>query len=293
MSLIDKIPNLDRRYLYVLLAIGAVVPMFTPLGLPVPTSREVRGLFDTIQSLGPKSTVLVAIDYDPQTVGENRPQATGILRHCFERKAKVLVTALSQNAPGMAQEMIESIAAEYGAKKDVDWCYLGYQPYPAIVIMSIGQNFRIPFPQDFYGTPLDSIPLMRAKQNYDDIDLVVSVAAGWVAESWVTYAKERYGCRVALAVTAVQAAQYYTFWNAHQIVGLMPGLKGAAEYQAMMKAAGMPYSNAPLRGMDVQSIEHLLIIAFIVVGNIGFFAERARRRRAAAEELEQRRGAQS
>ncbi|MBD3236045.1 MAG: hypothetical protein GF330_05030 [Candidatus Eisenbacteria bacterium] len=290
MSFLEKIPRLDRRVLYLLVAIAAVVPMFTPLGLPIPTSREVEGLFDYIEELGPGSTVLVAFDFDPQTVGENGPQASGVLRHCFERDVNVLITALSQNAPGMAQEMIETAAAEYDKVNGVDFCYLGYQPYPAIVIMSIGQNFRIPFPQDFYGTPLDSIPLMRAKQNYDDIDLVVSVAAGWVAESWVTYAKERYGCDVALAVTAVQAAQYYTFWNAQQIVGLLPGLKGAAEYQAMMKGAGMSYTDAPLRGMDVQSIEHLLIIAFIVVGNVGFFAERARQRREAAAARAERRG---
>jgi hypothetical protein len=290
MSFLEKIPGLDRRVLYLLVAIAAIVPMFTPLGLPIPTSREVTGLFDYIENLGPQDRVLLAIDYDPQTVGENAPQAYGVLRHCFERDAKVLITALSQNAPGMAQEMIETVAAEYGKQSGVDYCYLGYQPYPAIVIMSIGQNFRIPFPQDFYGVPLDSIPLMRSIQNYDDINLVVSVAAGWVAESWVTYAKERYGCDVALAVTAVQAAQYYTFWNAHQIVGLVPGLKGAAEYQAMMKDAGMRYTDAALRGMDVQSIEHLLIIGFIVVGNVGFFAERARRRREALQEPTQGRG---
>jgi hypothetical protein len=283
MRFLEKISALDRRYLYALLVIGAVVPMFTPLGLPIPLSREVRGLFDYIEELEPGSTVLLAIDYDPQTVGENHPQAYGILRHCFERDVNVLITALSQNAPGMAQEMIEIVAGEYGKENGVDYCYLGYQPYPAIVIMSIGQNFRIPFPQDYYGTVLDSIPLMRDKQNYDDIDLVVSVAAGWVAESWVTYTKERYGCNVALAVTAVQAAQYYAFWNAKQIVGMLPGLKGAAEYQIMMKDAGMAYREAALRGMDVQSIEHLLIIAFIVVGNIGFFAERARKKREAKE----------
>ena len=84
-------------------------------------------------------------------------------------------------------------------------------------------------------------------------------------------------------MTAVQAAQYYAFWNARQIIGLVPGLKGAAEYQTMMKDNGMRYTDAPLRGMDVQSIEHLLIIAFIVVGNVGFFAERARQKREAAE----------
>ena len=283
MNGLERINFLDRRWLYLLIALGAIIPMFTPLGLPIPTSREVEGLFDYIEELGPGDTVLLAIDYDPQTVGENDPQAYGVLRHCFERDVNVLITALSQNAPGMAQEMIEIVANEYDKENGIDYCYLGYQPYPAIVIMSIGQNFRIPFPQDYFGTPLDQIPLMKNKQNYDDINLVVSVAAGWVAESWVTYAKERYGCDVALAVTAVQAAQYYAFWNARQIVGLVPGLKGAAEYQELMRAQDMHYTDGPLRGMDVQSIEHLLIIAFIVVGNVGFFAERARKRREAKE----------
>ncbi len=281
MNVFERMANLDRRYLYVLLMIGAIVPMFTPLGLPIPMSDEVQGLFDYIENLEPGDTVLLAVDYDPQTVGENHPQAYGVLRHCFERDIDVIVTALSQNAPGMAQQMIDTVAAEYGKVNGINHCYLGYQPYPAIVIMSIGQNFRIPFPQDYYGTPLDSIPLMSDKQNYDDINLVVTISAGWVAEAWVTYAKERYGCDVALAVTAVQAAQYYTFWNAEQIVGLVPGLKGAAEYQMLMKEAGMRYTDAALRGMDVQSVEHLLIILFIVLGNIGFFAQRARLRREA------------
>ncbi|MFC2172316.1 hypothetical protein ACFLU6_06750 [Acidobacteriota bacterium] len=278
MSFWEKLANLDRRYLYVMVMIAAIIPMFTPLNLPVSTSVEVTGLFEHIENLEPGSTVLIAIDYDPQTVGENNPQAYAIMRHCFERDINVLVTALSQNAPGMAQEMIETIAGEYDKKNGVDFCYLGYQPYPAIVIMSIGQNFRIPFSKDYYGTPLDEIPLMMDKQNYDDIELVVSVAAGWVAEAWVTYTKERYGCNVALAVTAVQAAQYYTFWNAKQIVGLVPGLKGAAEYQVLMKDAGYHYSDSALKGMDVQSVEHILIIIFIVLGNIGFFMEKRRKK---------------
>jgi hypothetical protein len=275
----ERLARVDRRWIYVCVGIAAVVPMFTPLGLPVPKSEEVKALFDYIQKLGPDNTVLLAIDYDPNTVGENHPQAYGILRHCFERDVKVLVTALSPNAPGMAQQMLEETAAEYGKVNGVDWCYLGYQPYPGIVILSLGQNFRIPFRQDYYGVPLDSIPLMRAKQNFDDVDVAISVAAGSVADMWVAYANGRYGCDVALAVTAVQAAQYYTFWNAGQIVGLVPGLKGAAEYHDFLKSAGIRYSDQPLKGMDVQSIEHLLVIAFIVIGNVGYFSERRRRRR--------------
>ena len=59
-------------------------------------------------------------------------------------------------------------------------------------------------------------------------------------------------------------------------MGLVPGLKGAAEYQAMMKEGGLKYTDSALTGMDVQSIEHIIIILFSIMGNVGFFAEKRR-----------------
>ena len=31
------------------------------------------------------------------------------------------------------------------------------------------QNFRLPFPLDYYGTPLDSMPMMQGVNNFDDV----------------------------------------------------------------------------------------------------------------------------
>ena len=50
------------------------------------------------------------------------------------------------------------------------------------------------------------------------------------------------------------------------MVGLLGGLKGAAEYEALIKQKGTATA-----GMDAQSIAHLLIVLFIVLGNIAYF----------------------
>jgi hypothetical protein len=48
-------------------------------------------------------------------------------------------------------------------------------------------------------------------------------------------------------------------------------MPGAAEYEALIGVPGIGTS-----GMDAQSVAHLVIVLFIVLGNIGYFIERHR-----------------
>ena len=74
--------------------------------------------------------------------------------------------------------------------------------------------------------------------------------------------------------TAVGAPKYYAFVASGQFVGLLGGMKGAAEYELLAD-----HPDRAVRGMDVQSIVHFLIIALVIMGNIGHFIERRKRRR--------------
>lgn len=67
----------------------------------------------------------------------------------------------------------------------------------------------------------------------------------------------------------------YPYLQTKQLSGLLAGLKGASEYEHLVKEAG--YSEGARRasrGMDALSTMHLVIIAFIILGNIGFFLSR-------------------
>ena len=72
-----------------------------------------------------------------------------------------------------------------------------------------------------------------------------------------------------MGCTAVSAVGYYPFLNSKQIIGLIGGMKGAAEYEKMIE-----YIGRATAGMDSQSISHVFIIILIVVANISYFATR-------------------
>jgi hypothetical protein len=70
-------------------------------------------------------------------------------------------------------------------------------------------------------------------------------------------------------VTAVMAPRCYTFLQTKQLVGLLAGMRGAAEYERLSENYGLATI-----GMDSQSVIHLLIVFFIIVGNISYFVTR-------------------
>ncbi|MDD3733041.1 MAG: hypothetical protein PHU88_11775, partial [candidate division Zixibacteria bacterium] len=67
-------------------------------------------------------------------------------------------------------------------------------------------------------------------------------------------------------VTAVMAPKFYAFVSAGQMTGLLGGMKGAAEYEKLLGRPARATS-----GMDAQSLLHLLIIALVIAGNVGYF----------------------
>ena len=73
-------------------------------------------------------------------------------------------------------------------------------------------------------------------------------------------------------VTGVMAADFYPYLNSGQGFGLMGGLLGAAQYEKLSDNPG-----PAIDGMRVQVFAHVVIIAFIIIGNVGYFTERRRR----------------
>ena len=67
-------------------------------------------------------------------------------------------------------------------------------------------------------------------------------------------------------MTAVMASDAYPFLQSGQLSGLIGGLKGAAEYEQLIN-----HRDRAFIGMDAQSITHILIVIFIIFGNISFF----------------------
>jgi hypothetical protein len=265
----DKLLNIDRRWIYLLMAVAVIIPAIWPFTVPVGISGEVRAVYDFMEELEPGEVILLAIDYDPSTLAELHPMAEGLLNQAFEKDARIIVVSLSQFGPAMADEIITRVATSQGKEHGIDYTFLGYKPYPAITILAMGTDYRVPFPTDYYGTPVDDIPMMQDLHNFSDVECVIALAGGSAADMWIQYGNAKYGVPVALGVTGVMASDYYPYLQSRQIFGLLPGVKGAAEYENLLGKIG-----EASRGMPYQMTSHLLIIIVMIIANIGYIARR-------------------
>lgn len=269
MSFLEKMMLIDRRWIYLSIGLAVIIPVVVSFEVPVSVSPEVRKIYDFVENLKPGDYLFIAVDYDPSSMAELNPMAEAVLNQAFAKNLKVIIVTLAQFGPGMVEDLTTRLAAVHHRVRGEDYVFLGYRPYPAITIMLMGINFRVPFPVDHYSVPLDSLPMMRDVRNFSDVKAVIDFTAGNTADFWITYGVGRFDFPLAIGITGVMAADYYQYLQSGQIFGIIPGVKGAAEYEELVGFPGKGKEQ-----MAYQVIAHSVIIAFIIISNIAFFATR-------------------
>jgi hypothetical protein len=277
-TFLDRMQRVDRRVLYALIFASVIIPLFVPLSLPVPVTPETQTFFDAVEALPDSSIVMLPFDFWPSTLAETEPMAVVGLRHLFRKHCYIVgLSNVGMGGPSIAERLLDSIGHEFGRTYGIDYVNLGYKPDYRAVMLGMGTRISDIFPTDYRGTPLDEIPLMRRVPNYDSVTFIFIVSDNVAVDYWVGLVNARYGIPMGAGVTAVMAPKSLSFVQAGQLVGLLGGMKGCAEYENLL---GRP--DRAIRGMDSQSMIHLLIVLFIIMGNIGYLAGKRRSRPAAA-----------
>ncbi len=286
---LERLANIDRRVVYLLIAIGTTLPILLPIGFAVSTTPPVENLYHKIEGCGTDDVVMISFDYGPTTAPECTPMAEAVMRHCFSRGVKVIVLALFPiGGVTMAGETVENISAEYPhLRYGEDYVFLGYKDGAQATMKQMGVAFSGVFPRDQMGTALEELPLMQRVRNYENVSLIVSIATNVIGEWWANLVNAQFGTPVAVGCTAVSAPKYYAFLDTGQMLGLLGGLKGASEYERLI-LDGYPelrriYNRTgvynAMKGMDAQTVDHAIIMIFILFGNIVYFLIRRRDRR--------------
>jgi hypothetical protein len=284
--------KLDRRWIFLVVLVSVATPIIFPIGLPVTTTDSTRRLFDYIQGLKPGDTVWVSFDYGPSSAPENDPMAEAVMRQCFLKHIRVVVLALYPlGGLGLANEVVAKVTAEFpGLKYGVDYVNIGYKDGATAVMRRLGENIADAFPTDVNGTPLSQIPMLKDVHDIRHVSLVFSAATGIIGEYWVTLVHSQIGTPVAVGPTAVSAPKYYAYLNAGQMVGMLSGMKGAAEYEHLLREHYPRMARfykttrtfTATKGMDGQTVIHTVILIFILLGNLAFLATRRARQAGAA-----------
>lgn len=305
MKFSESIQKLDRRYIYIVVALAVIIPLIFPLGLKTYLTTPVEDLYKHIDEISGRDDMAILIDFvqSPSTMPELYPMDIAILRHCFQRKIKVFTISYLPQGAAIVEMALSEVKEDFPEiKQDVDYCNFGYKSgYMFLpIVLGMGDDIAKAVETNSEGNMLENLPIMEKIKNYDNIQVIIEITGSAAGILYIIYARGKFGVDVGVGVTAVSAADVYPYLQTGQLIGSLGGLKGAAEYEELVQTFAMqnldyskknardvdwrekqyslsdvPYKYKKARvGMDTQAVVHVLIILFIVIGNIGYFIEK-------------------
>ncbi|OGR50574.1 MAG: hypothetical protein A2049_10785 [Elusimicrobia bacterium GWA2_62_23] len=265
-NFLEKLLKIDRRLIFLALAILLVFPIVKPLGLPnLNLGSEVKSLYERIEGLPPRSFVLMSLDYDPATRPELHPQAVAILRHAFRKNLRVGILTLNAGATGLIEEIGERIPKDIAPEKvyGKDYVILPYQPNPVAVMTQMGMDLYQIYDKDRDGSPIRDMEVFKGIKNVKDMQLGICITGTAMLDYWIAYTGDKFKFPMAGGVTAVSQMGYAPYLQTGQLKGLVGGMKGAADYETLIN-----HKEKGTSGIDALSLAHLMVIILIVTANI-------------------------
>jgi hypothetical protein len=276
--------TLDRRWVFLMMGVAVAIPILLQITFPEKVSADTKRAFEVVERIQPGDKVLLSFDFDPASAGELTPMATAFTYHAAKRGAKLYYTALWPVGPQMVDEAVANVLkADFpDMKYGEDFVNLGYKSGNEGVIKVIITDLKKLYTTDALGTGVNAIPMMQGVSSLRDMDLILSVSAGYAgAKEWVLYAKTAFPDDITLVAgcTGVQAPPLLPYIP-NQLAGLVAAIKGAAEYEILLADAydlhDQPRYQEARRRMGSQLFGHVLMIALIIGGNIIFWVGRSR-----------------
>ena len=312
-KLLHALQTLDRRWIYLVLTITLIVTLIysrpiNPIVLP-----QAQDIYDAVDKApaGPRQgkIILVGMTFSASTIAENGSQARALLRHLMLRHKRFAVMSISEPQGATYAPLIAGdIAKQYGYVYGRDWINFGYQ---------IGTlAFFKAFPRDIPGVlkvdasenkPITSFPIMKGIKSIKDVALLVEITASSSVYDWIQIVQPTTTppLKIGYACTGVMGAEAFPYLDSGQLIGMMLGLKGAADYEKLadelearelaagrithkFNDAGMTsvpaFPPSARRLMYTQSAAHVVIIIFILLGNIGLLLSRWKAKKSVRKE---------
>jgi len=268
--------EVERRVIFLFIFVAVSAPILFPLTFTEKATPVVKSVFDKVESLPEGSRVLISFDFDPAMAPEVQPMANAFTRHCLARNLKVIFMSLWATGQSQLNNTLRDVLqADFPDKVDgKDYVDLGYKAGNEGVLNVIITNFKKMFPTDVNGVPYDSVEVLNGITSAKDVSMVFSIGGGKPGvKEWVLFVGDPGDVPTAGGVAAVVAPQLYPYYP-KQLLGILGGIKGAAEYESELMRVYPQYKNMATPGLKMmgpQTMAHVVIMAFIIIGNVLYF----------------------
>ena len=259
-----KIVRTDIRIIWGLILVLVFYFLVYPFSLPIGISKETRAVYDTINELPPGSVILFSgsvVATDPDTYYG----ILAMMNYIPETGHKLILFSLIDKSPIVFEEAIETTNLYDKMEYGVEVVNLGFVPGAEVAIRDFTADvWGSVGGLDWYGTPLEDIPLMADVRDIHDIDLVISVhGANPGTPEWVTQMQAPYDKPFIAMATAAGYTSQLPFYRSGALLGITKGARGTAELEVL---TGIPGPATTL--MSSQSAGHTIILACVILANV-------------------------
>ncbi len=264
-----------RRIIYIVFAVALSIPLVTNWQVTPDIGLEARQLYAAVERVPADKIILINQQYEATTIAENGPQTRALMAHMMQRGKRFAIIGLDPVGPGLGQQIAEELAKKYHRPYGETWVNLGYNLGTAAILKGLARDIPGTVKKDINGKPLSLFPVMKGVRTAKDVGLLIDVDSTSTYAVWLAYFTQPNQVPFAVAPTSVMVSDIYPFMNSNQVVGMLKGIAGAAQYERLADAPGQGYKNR----MPV-FMAHVTIILLILVGNV---QEIQRRRKVDAE----------
>jgi len=266
--------RVDPRILYVLLVVIITVSLVDKsFSLPIIPAQQTVQAYNTIEAAGrenPRRMAIVDGWWSASTQGENKWQTIALMTQLMRDRIPFAMLSGDPQNTTLMETIADKLAQKYNYKYGQDYVNWGYKvAYPQTLIGMV-QDIPGTLKEDANGTPMAKLPVMNGVHTFKDISVVAEITPVSSLDLWLGMVQGVDHTPIVYLPTAVMAPEAFPYLDSHQISGMAIGIKGAGDYEKLlgMKSTGTQISSA-------MSLVYALIILLIVVGNIGYWADRA------------------
>lgn len=273
----ERLENIPVWIYFILIIFVMSYISVTPLGLPVPITSLTKDTYNAVENLEEGDVILINAGYATGTLAVHEPGFIAVMKHAMTQESKIVVFSTSVAGPMLFERALKKInPQEFGYEYGKDYVHLGYVAGGEPSYAAIMSDITGVFSEDYQGTPVSSLPILQELEapTHEKVDLIVVYTAGGdVIEGWIRQAPVRYNTPLITQVLSMMVPTIVPYHPVN-VVGIMNGGLGAAEYEVI---SGFPGEGVKLT--DMLTSAQLVVLVFVVLGNIGYLMKQSERRR--------------
>lgn len=273
-----RMSGIDRRYIFLVMGGAVVLPFLVPIAFtPKPSEQTLEFAQALDTAIGRDKPIFIELAFGNQTVSEMEPITLAVMHHLFSARKRVIFLTTYETAAAFTRQYLKYMEKTYDLTYGKDYVFLGFAAAFTISMYNLGNAIGEVYRKDDRGNDITTLPIMRGINSLRDGSALICISANSNPRFWINYAVEPYGIEFLLSCTAVDAPNYFPFLQTGQVKGLLAGGRAGAEYEGILKERGILKGIGDgTRALGSQSLSLLVIIAFILVGNLGYFLGRRR-----------------